>query len=86
MSEEQMRDKVLAYIKREYIEDEDEAEDLEADTPLIESGLIDSFSITSIRDWLERTFEIKIPDEQGTVDNFASVNAIISLVQARRQG
>ena len=81
-----MRQQVLAFIKKEYVEDEEEAEDLDESTKLMDSGLIDSFSITSIRDWLERTFSVKIPDELGTVANFQTVASIVALVKSRQAG
>ena len=83
MSDE-MRKEIIGYIIKEYIDDEDEAEDLTADTELISSGLIDSFSITSIRNWLESKYSVKIPDELGTTDNFSTVDKIVALVSAQK--
>ncbi len=80
-----MQREIIEYVIGEYIDDEDEAEDLDASTELITSGLIDSFSITSIRNWLETKYGVKIPDDLGTTDNFATIGKIAALV-ASRQG
>ncbi|MGE0435206.1 MAG: phosphopantetheine-binding protein [Planctomycetota bacterium] len=86
MADDAMRKAIIAYIIKEYIDDEDEAADLDASTELIASGLIDSFSITSIRNWLEKTYDVKIPDELGTTENFATVDKIVAVVNAQKAG
>lgn len=84
MNRAEMQDKIRKFIIDEYIDDEDEAEDVDATTALIGSGLIDSFSIVAIRNWLEKTYDVKIPDELGTKDNFASIDTIIDLVEQQK--
>jgi len=51
-----MKDMILDYIKKEYL-DEDEADDMTLDehTPLISSGIVDSFSMVSLKRFLERS-------------------------------
>ena len=46
MNLEEMKDLVLKYVIKEYIEDEDE--EITYDTPLISSGYVDSFSMVSL--------------------------------------
>ena len=57
-----MKDAILDYVRNEYL-DEDDEEDIELDenTPLISSGIVDSFSMVSLKTFLEKKFEIKIP-------------------------
>jgi acyl carrier protein len=76
-----LREVVLEYVKDEYIEDEDEAEELTADTPLISGGIVDSFSMVSLKVFLEKKYEIKIPDEDATPEAFDTVNKIVELVK-----
>jgi len=78
MDLEEMKDLVLKYVIKEYMEDE-EAE-VTNDTPLISSGYVDSFSMVSLLVFLERKFSIKIPPSKATPEAFDSVNKIVALV------
>ena len=78
MNLEEMKDIVLNYVIKEYIEDEDEK--ITYDTPLISSGIVDSFSMVSLLVFLENKFKIKIPPGKATTEAFDSVNKIVSLV------
>jgi acyl carrier protein len=78
MNLEEMKDLVLNYVKKEYIEDEDE--EITCDTPLISSGYVDSFSMVSLLVFLENKFNIKIPPSKASPEAFDSVNKIVTLV------
>ncbi len=78
MNLEEMKDLVLKYIIREYMEDE-EAE-ITYDTPLISSGYVDSFSMVSLLVFLQNKFKIKIPPSKASPEAFDSVNKIVALV------
>ncbi|MBD3286747.1 acyl carrier protein [candidate division WOR-3 bacterium] len=81
MDDAKLREVVLEYVKEEYVEDEDEADELKADTPLISGGIVDSFSMVSLKVFLEKRYEIKIPDEDATPEAFDTVNKIVELVK-----
>ena len=49
-------------------------------TSLINGGYIDSFSMTVVLVFLEKTFNIEIPDKDATPDNFDTVNKMSELV------
>jgi acyl carrier protein len=76
-----MKEAILEYIKKEYL-DEDEADDLAIDenTPLISSGIVDSFSMVSLKRFLEKQYAVKLPDEEATPQAFDTVTSIITLV------
>ena len=76
-----MKDMILSYIKKEYLDD-DEADDMTLDehTPLISSGIVDSFSMVSLKRFLEKKYEVKLPDEEATPQAFDTVTSIIELV------
>jgi acyl carrier protein/D-alanine--poly(phosphoribitol) ligase subunit 2 len=78
MAMEDMKDLVLNYVRKEYLEDGDE--DITYDTPLISSGYVDSFSMVSLLVFLENKFRIKIPPEKATPEAFDTVNSIVALV------
>ncbi|MEZ0396599.1 MAG: acyl carrier protein [Anaerolineales bacterium] len=69
---------ILAYVVDEYAGEGDE---ITYDTPLISSGLVDSFSMISLKRFLEMKYQISIPDEAATPETFDSVAKIAALVQ-----
>ncbi|HDP94428.1 MAG TPA: acyl carrier protein [Candidatus Aminicenantes bacterium] len=75
----EMKDIVLEYVREEYMEDEEE--ELNYDTPLISGGIVDSFSMVSLKRFLENKYNIQIPDEKATPEAFDTVNSIVALVQ-----
>jgi acyl carrier protein len=74
----EMKDLVLNYVIKEYLEDEDK--EISYDTPLISGGYIDSFSMVSLLVFLENKFSIKIPASKATPEAFDSVTKIVALV------
>lgn len=70
---------IIDYVKKEYL-DEDSSQVITEDTKLISSGIVDSFSMVSLKMFLEKKFQIKIPDDKATPDAFDSVNNIIRLL------
>lgn len=79
MSEEAKK-MIIEYVKREYL-DEDSDQEITENTKLISSGIVDSFSMVSLKMFLEKKFQIKIPDEKATPEAFDSVNNILSLLK-----
>ena len=71
---------IIEYVKREYL-DEDSDQVVTEDTKLISSGIVDSFSMVSLKMFLEKKFQIKIPDEKATPEAFDSVNDIVTLLR-----
>jgi acyl carrier protein/D-alanine--poly(phosphoribitol) ligase subunit 2 len=77
-NQEQIKSIVLDYIRKEYIDDEDE--EINFDTPLISGGYVDSFSMITLLVFLENNFRIKIPSSKATPEAFNTVNNIAFLV------
>jgi acyl carrier protein/D-alanine--poly(phosphoribitol) ligase subunit 2 len=75
-----MKDMILDYIRNEYLEEDDDDVELDEATPLISSGIVDSFSMVSLKTFLEKKFEIKLSDEEATPEAFDTVNSIVQLV------
>ena len=76
---EEMQETILEYVIDEYV-DEDDDEEVACDTPLISSGIVDSFSMVSLKVFLEKKYQIKLPDDEATPEAFDTVNSIIALV------
>ncbi len=66
---------ILDYVKREYIEEGDDRE-VGADTPLISGGIVDSFSMVSLKRFVEKKYGLQIPDADATPAAFDSVTKI----------
>ena len=79
MAEKDIKDIVLEYVINEYLEDEDD--ELTYDSPLISGGIVDSFSMVSLKRFLEVKYKISIPDDKATPEAFDSVNKIVALVR-----
>jgi len=77
---EDIKKLIIDYVKKEYLE-EDSGIDVNENTKLISSGIVDSFSMVSLKMFLEKKFSIKIPDEKATPEAFDSVNNIINLLK-----
>ena len=75
-----IKDVILEYVRGEYIEEGDDRE-LNYDTPLISGGIVDSFSMVSLKVFLETKYNISIPDAKATPEAFDSVNNIVTLLK-----
>jgi acyl carrier protein len=81
-----VKDVILDFIRREYL-DEDELEDVALDehTRLVSGGIVDSFSMVSLKRFLEKTYNVAIPDAEATPAAFDTVASIIQLVNKHRR-
>ena len=75
-----MKEMILEYIRNEYLDDDDEME-LDENTKLISGGIVDSFSLVSLKRFLEKKYQISIPDEEASPEVFDTVKSIIALVE-----
>lgn len=76
---DEMQKVILEYVEEEYLEDDDE--ELDVDTPLISGGIVDSFSMVSLKRFIENKYNITIPDDKATPEAFDTVNKICALVK-----
>ena len=77
---EDLKKTIIDYVKKEYLE-EDADQDVNENTALISGGIVDSFSMVSLKTFLEKKFGIKIPDDKATPEAFDTVNNIIILLK-----
>jgi acyl carrier protein len=75
-----IKDTVLQYVKNEYLESDDDRE-ITYNTPLISGGIVDSFSMVSLKVFLETKYNIQIPDAKASPEAFDSVNNIVNLLK-----
>ena len=77
---EEIKDVVLEYVQDEYLEEDDDRE-VGMDTPLISGGIVDSFSMVSLKRFIENRYGIQIPDADATPEAFDSIEKIAVLVE-----
>jgi acyl carrier protein len=70
---------VTEYVTDEYLEEDDD--EIGLDSPLISAGIVDSFSMVSLKAFLENKCAIKIPDDKATPEAFDTVRKICALVR-----
>jgi acyl carrier protein len=80
---EETKQAILEYVKKEYLDDDDDRE-ITNETPLITGGIVDSFSMVSLKRFIERKYAIAIPDAAATPEAFDSVDSIAELVERYR--
>ncbi len=76
----EMQETILEYVIDEYV-DEDDDEEVGCQTALISSGIVDSFSMVSLKVFLEKKYQIKLPDDEATPEAFDTVDSICILVK-----
>lgn len=76
---EDLKNVILDYVIKEYVEDDSES--ITSETPLISGGIVDSFSMVSLKRFLENQYSIQIPDDEATPEAFDSVDKIADLVR-----
>ena len=77
---DEIKDVVLEYVIDEYVDEDDDVE-VQHDTPLISSGIVDSFSMVSLKAFLEKKYGITIPDAEATPQAFDTIDSIAQLVE-----
>jgi acyl carrier protein len=72
------------YVQATFLENRTDIA-LTESTNLIDEGILDSLGIFTVVSFLEEHFKIPVGYDEVTLDNFETVQAIASLVQAKRE-
>ena len=72
-----MQQEILDFVREEYLEDE---RALTPQTKLISSGIVDSFSMASLKVFLEQKYGVAIPDQRATPEAFDTAEKIAELM------
>ncbi len=76
---DELKEVIKNYVTDEYLEPD--SDPIDYDTPLISGGIVDSFSMVSLKRFLENKYHIQIPDDKATPEAFDSVNKIAELAR-----
>ena len=82
---DELKKTILDYVIHEYV-DEDDGAEVTTETQLISGGIVDSFSMVSLKRFLEKKYEIRIPDKDASPEAFDTVNSIAQLVVRFQKG
>jgi acyl carrier protein len=75
-----MNNNIINYITKELISDQLDGE-LESSDDLLGSGLIDSLGMMRLVLFVENEYKLKIPPEDMTIENFMTVDHIMSYLE-----
>ena len=73
-----MEEKLISFIKAEFLEDPET--EINIDTKLISAGLIDSFSLVSLQQFIKNEFGKNIPPPKITADSFDTIRQMIEII------
>ncbi len=74
-----MEEKLISFIKDEFLTDPSQV--VTADTKLISSGLIDSFSLVSLQAFIHKEFGKSIPAPRITAASFDTVRQMVQIIR-----
>jgi len=74
-----MEEKLITFIRHEFLEDPDM--ELDANTKLISSGLVDSFSLVSLQAYIKKEFGKMIPAPRITAESFDTVAQMVKIIE-----
>jgi len=73
-----VEEKLIDYITHEFVTDDDV--EITAETKLISSGLIDSFSLVSLQAFIAKEFGKQIPAPKITAESFDTIRQMIEII------
>lgn len=85
MSDADVKANIRDFILREFLPGEDPA-NLEDDTPLIASGILDSLATMRMVAYIEEQFSIEIGPHETDPEYIGSISSIEQLVQSKLAG
>lgn len=83
MTEDVVTERIGEYIRDNYLYMRPDLE-IETDTPLLESGVLDSMGVIELIEFLESEFEIEVDDGEITEENLESIEAATALVLRKK--
>ena len=72
---------VRNFIRTEIMYDDDK--DFDADTNLIDRGIIDSMSLVRLISFIEEQYGIQVEDEAIVPENFSSLNKVAAFIASQ---
>jgi pimeloyl-ACP methyl ester carboxylesterase/acyl carrier protein len=78
---QQVADQLAAFTNKTLLMDVDGG--IDADTPILDMGILDSLSMVSLLTYIQSQFGVHIPNEEITPDNFETLRVLAELTVSR---
>lgn len=75
---------LVKFLEMEIGPDQISGEELQADSDLLEQGIIDSMVLLRLVSFIEATYGVKVADEDIHKDNFRDLSSIERMIQRKR--
>jgi acyl carrier protein len=85
MTTDNMKEEIRQYILSEFLPGE-KADNLQDDTPLRTSGILDSVATLRLVTFVEERFGIQVEAHEASVENFDSINSIAAFIDSKKTG
>jgi acyl carrier protein len=82
---EQLKGELRRYILEEFLPGE-KPSNLQDDTPLRTSGIIDSVGLLRLIDVIEERWNIQVDAHEAGIENFDRIEDIVSFIEKKRLG
>jgi len=83
MQEKAIEQRLISFVSSEFLGND--APDLATDTPLLDLGVLDSFSILKLLAFADRELGVRVPLEEVSVDDMKDISSIAAFL-SRRSG
>lgn len=77
-----MKEQIKNYVVEASLSDASQIDD---DTQIFESGLLDSMGLLFLIEFLKENFSIEVNDEELNPHNFESINSIVAFVNSKQK-
>lgn len=77
MNKEEIQTKLLDFITENFMV---EASDIDFDKSMIDEGIIDSFGLVEIANFMENEFSMTVAEDDMNRSNFGSVKKIVNFI------
>ena len=77
-----MKEQIVKFLYDDSLKEE--FEELDHDDSLLELGIIDSVKMLELIEYIEKTFEISVDEDDMLPENFDSINAIVEYIGSKK--
>jgi acyl carrier protein len=81
MTREEIRGKVSAFIKQNYLFDE--SKQIDSSASFLGTGILDSTGILEMITFVEEQFGVTFLDEELTSENFDSIDRVVAMLERK---
>jgi acyl carrier protein len=77
-----MEEKILSYLNEQLL-DVDMDEELDSETDLLGSGILDSLGMVQLIAFVEKEFNVNVDPEDMVIENFMDIKSICSYISSK---